>query len=1290
MHDARGPIRSGGPGLIGRTRGSAGSRRQRAVLLLAGALPLLVASAGRATPLAPPPQEWELKFMRVHSAVAPDPAAFNLGSSLTLETWIFLEGDSPQTMIMGKGHDAAGDNPWVAYGLTFGAGRRVQLAQSAGAPGSMLVAEAPAEIPLRTWTHLAGTLDGGVLTLFVNGDQVAQAVSPGAAPATSVPFALGGWPPSATPAVWGFLFGSLRQARVWNRALGGEEIRAFAAQGVTGSEPGLVACWPLDDGAHALMARDIGPGHRALDLHGQPGPNAEWVRTFVLDTGPYFTEDRYDLASALADGAPLDFDRDGAMDIVAEQIVWFQDYNAPLKAFRNDGTGHFTDVSDSVFTPAPPSIWGGPPPIVADFDGDGIADVFQADYGQDWDPGLPGQNLLLRGTSEGHLADVTATHLPQVLNKPHDAAAGDLRGLGLPDIFISNIGYPKAHLARGSELYLNDGHGAFVSDSSYLPPEARGYYTGSLFLDADKDGRADLWLGSGALESFPDKLLVNRGGGDLVLAPPWALPPIHGGDRWMSLYAHPADLDGDGWPDLVFDSILNYDNRTHLLRVLLNNGDGTFREVSDRIPQHGDFGDNGHCAVADLNGDGLPDVVAAAVLSETHGNHQSWLFLNVGRAEFIEASDLLRGDREEWNGTFITADFDGNSLEDLVRFGGDFSVVRQVKRFVAPVSWTRNFTIDPAPTKLFLRPGEGGALDAVLTSLNGFTGTVTVSAAFSPASQYVSASVPTASVALDGSAAVSVTVAPNTPLGVYWLWVNAESGGISHATSVPVIVYRSTTKVAPASSADPFVTSFSAGTTGFDGLKGAPTYEWDFGDESPHEAGTGATHSYAVAGSYSWSVTIRNGVAATSETGTVAIPWGCTVLGSAAASADSVAPLQPVVFTASAQPYFCGGAAVRYRWEFGDGAFSVEQNPTKRFGSGGTFPWTVTATAAGRSWTHSGWLNIAGLPQQAHALRFSGGQVAQAGLSPFLDLDATYTLEAWAYLPDLPGGGTILGRRWEDLGGDLWLSYALDLYPDGRPRFQQCGPTNASCSFLLDWTPVAVRRGLHLAVTSDGSNQTLFLDGAPLGGSPSPGLPGAAAVPFAIGAGAHPGGAVGIAPLDGILWDIRIWDHALSQQEIAESMTTRLTGDEPGLIAWWPLDDGAGQVAHDHGPHHLDLMLGTTPGNDAADPEWIDMASPCHVTCTAAANSAQGRTPVGVTFTGSAAAQGMCGDAPLVYDWDFGDGADHLTTAGAAHTYTASGTHTWRFTASAAGTSCTNTGTVVALPRMRRRLRNGR
>jgi len=83
---------------------------------------------------------------------------------------------------------------------------------------------------------------------------------------------------------------------------------------------------------------------------------------------------------------------------------------------------------------------------------------------------------------------------------------------------------------------------------------------------------------------------------------------------------------------------------------------------------------------------------------------------------------------------------------------------------------------------------------------------------------------------------------------------------------------------------------------------------------------------------------------------------------------------------------------------------------------------------------------------------------------------------------------------------------------------------------------------------------------------------------------------------------------------------------------------------------------------------------PCEITCSASV-PAQTATGAALAFTGSAQAS-SCPDA-LAYDWDFGDGSAHASTAQASHAYAAAGTYQWTFKASSGSTVCTKTGTIV-------------
>src|SRR5690606_32527382 len=101
---------------------------------------------------------------------------------------------------------------------------------------------------------------------------------------------------------------------------------------------------------------------------------------------------------------------------------------APLRVYQQNANGTFTavnpmaDGSDLLMT-NPRDF------VVADFNGDGIEDIFVVAHGYDTNP-FPGeQNRLLLGVGNGKLMDAT-NRLPALDDFSHGVAAADIDGDG--------------------------------------------------------------------------------------------------------------------------------------------------------------------------------------------------------------------------------------------------------------------------------------------------------------------------------------------------------------------------------------------------------------------------------------------------------------------------------------------------------------------------------------------------------------------------------------------------------------------------------------------------------------------------------------------------------------------------------------------------------------------------------------------------------------------------------------------------------------------------------------------
>jgi hypothetical protein len=145
-----------------------------------------------------------------------DSAALHLKTAATFEAWVYPLASTPTwRTIMQKEVDA--------YDFTASGGGSTGAMPTFG--GTLNGACCPfvsgtAILPLRTWTHVAGTYNGAQLRLYVNGVLVASLATTGAFQVNAKPLWIGG------NAVYGEHFsGKLDDLRIYNRMLSQAEIQ---------------------------------------------------------------------------------------------------------------------------------------------------------------------------------------------------------------------------------------------------------------------------------------------------------------------------------------------------------------------------------------------------------------------------------------------------------------------------------------------------------------------------------------------------------------------------------------------------------------------------------------------------------------------------------------------------------------------------------------------------------------------------------------------------------------------------------------------------------------------------------------------------------------------------------------------------------------------------------------------------------------------------------------------------------------------------------------------------------
>ena len=358
-----------------------------------------------------------------------------------------------------------------------------------------------------------------------------------------------------------------------------------------------------------------------------------------------------------------DFNGDGYEDIA---VIWAlfphtiepsQKVNAPINIYLNNGSGRFEESLDIYQSGSPPRHPFAYRTVAADFNNDGIDDIFSSSMGiqyrsQDYSENYinPYPHLLLLSNTEGKFEDKSNqiedmnNGMGQLCNFAHDASAGDPDSDGDIDIFACNI------------LNINDGEGNFTMHEyinlDWQRQNQYGNPMSSLLADLNNDSYDDIifwnfdnrssW--SNADEGY---ILLSNNSKDIESWERLSLPigPF-GFDKNKYNHAAYGDLNNDGYIDVVVSITrdLPYYEGAYI-QILINNGSGKLiDETESRFalqPRSERHHGEGNLYLRDMNLDGNIDIIHSTRDYDS-GFHGAHIAINDGFGNFtsLENSDL--------------------------------------------------------------------------------------------------------------------------------------------------------------------------------------------------------------------------------------------------------------------------------------------------------------------------------------------------------------------------------------------------------------------------------------------------------------------------------------------------------------------------------------------------------------------------------------------------------------------------------------------------------------------------
>ena len=369
----------------------------------------------------------------------------------------------------------------------------------------------------------------------------------------------------------------------------------------------------------------------------------------------------------------------------------------------------------------------------SDFDGDGKPDIAIAN-----DSSATNTLSILRNTSvAGKLSFGPRQAIPAGI-MPDAIASGDFDGDGKPDLVVIN------GQSDSLFVYANNSISGTIAFGAKT-----GYYSGAgcshvAIADINGDGRPDLAVADGAANSI--SVYINTSSSGIISF----APRVSFAAGASAIYVVAGDLNGDGKPDIA---VVN--NSSNTLSVYINRGgkDSLSFARTDYATNTGPVG----VAAGDLNGDGRPDLVVSNSTTACIS-----VFKNAGNDSFAARTDrfLAQTGNIDLTGVAI-ADLNGDGRPDVLVTRNSSLIVAVLKgqdTTTGDISLAaeQNYTTGYLPTRIATADIDGdGKPDVIITNTFGNTISILRNAAGSPGVK------PSGANPVSGSIAVSQTIDPS-------------------------------------------------------------------------------------------------------------------------------------------------------------------------------------------------------------------------------------------------------------------------------------------------------------------------------------------------------------------------------------------------------------------------------------------------------------------------------------------------------------------------------------------------